>query len=236
MTNCQPLYTPVRSKPMHVAVFGSGSGTVLEALIEGQDLYSIQAIVTDRHCRCIDIGEQNSIPTIYHSYKKHAGSKVSFEKKILNSLKAFDIDIIFLAGYMRLVQAPLLTAFPNRILNVHPADLTIRDEKGHRKYVGIDALTDALKNGETSTRSTVFIVDKGIDTGKIVTLGPVIPYTQGEPVTDERIERHLELHKPLSDWVASVQALNLVAEGRVNLNEEGAFICAESSPLLTSNQ
>jgi len=209
-----------------VAVFGSGSGTVLEAILRGQDRYQVEVALADRKCRFLEIAKERHIPTIYHSYKKHTGSKDSFDQMMLGSLRPFNPDIIFLAGYMRLIGQSLLKAYPNRILNVHPADLTLTDDQGKRKYVGMDAIADALKQGETSTRSSVILVDEGIDTGKIVALGPSVPYTGGWPVTEEAIAKHRDKHKRLSDWVVSVEALNQIAEG----NYGEINLCAASLP------
>lgn len=220
--------TTQSKKAINVAVFGSGSGSVLEALIHGEGRYKIKAIVTDRKCRCLEIGDRHHIPTLYHSFKNHMGSREEFDEKIVDSLSRYDIDIIFLAGYMRLIHRPLLKVYPNRILNVHPADLTIVDDCGKRKYVGMDGLADALKHGETATRSSVFVVDEGVDTGQIIALGPWVEYAGGWPITDKTLEEHRDKHKRLSDWIVSVESLNLVAEGR--------NICAESSPLLTNNR
>jgi len=209
-----------------VAVFGSGSGTVLEAILHGQSRYKVQVALADRQCRFLQIADSHQVPTIYHSYKRHAGPKDAFDELMLDLLEPYDPDIIFLAGYMRLIRQPLLKAYPNRILNVHPADLTLTDDQGNRKYVGMDAIADALKQGETSTRSTVIIVDEGIDTGKIVALGPSVPYTGGWPVTEEALSEHRDKHKRLSDWVVSVEALNLIAEG----NCREISLCAASLP------
>ncbi|NGX57519.1 MAG: Phosphoribosylglycinamide formyltransferase [Chlamydiae bacterium] len=253
------LYSPAPTKPMNVVAFGSGTGSNLEALIEAQkDLYSIKAIFCDRKCRCLEIGDHNGIPTIYLSFKRYFKEKgvtdktdlqtrFSYEDQVIYLLSQLNVttDIIFLAGYMRLVHKPLLEAFPNRILNVHPADLTILDEKRHRQYVGVDGVSDALNAGETSTRSSVFIVDDNIDTGQLLVLGPSVNYTEGYPLTEEKIKVHHEKQKQYSDWIASVEALKLIAEGRIGLNQngnvvidnnEGYHICAGSSQLLTTNQ
>jgi len=253
------LYSPDPAKQMNVVAFGSGTGSNLEALIEAQgDLYSIKAIFCDRKCHCLDIGKHYGIPTIHFSFKKYfyeqgitdytdLQTRFSYEQQTIALLSQLNIkiDLIFLAGYMRLIHKPLLDAFPNRILNIHPADLTILDENGHRKYVGVDGVSDALNAGESATRSSVFIVDQNIDTGQLLVLGPSVDYSEGYPVTEEKIKIHHEKQKICSDWVASVKALKLIAEGRIGLNKngnvvidnnEGYTLCAESSQLLTTNQ
>lgn len=256
-----PIYTPHANRPMHLGVFGSGSGTNLEAIIKAQKekgLFSIKVIFCDRKCRCLEIGEREKIPILYLSYKKfcenrqqirltETGIREAYEMKVIEMLKQVDaeIDIIFLAGYMRLLKRPLLKAFQNRILNVHPADLTIFNDQGERIFVGADSVYDALMAGRNSTRSSVFIVDEHIDTGPLVILGPSVEYSEGYPVTPEKARRHQDKQKKLSDWPAAIEALSLIAQGRAALNQngkviidnqEGYALCAGSSPSLTTNQ
>jgi len=194
--------------------------------MRGQGFYRIVAAFADRQCGFLEIARGHNLPAICHPYSEHRGSKEEYDAEIHESLRSYGPDIIFLAGYMRLIRAPLLKAYPNRILNVHPADLTLIDDRGNRKYVGADALADALRQGETATRSSVIIVDEGIDTGHIVALGPSVAYAGGRPLTEEALSKHREKHKRLSDWVVSVDALNLVATG--NCGE--IDICAASLP------
>ena len=145
-------------------------------------------------------------------------------------------DLIVLGGYMRLIKEPLLEDFPDRIINVHPADLTILTSEGKRKYVGGNAVYDALKAGETSTRSSVIIVDlvrdadKKImaDHGEIITMGNSVSIDSKFaelPEEEKRIQlksyakRHQEEQKRESDWPALTTALELIADGRVALGE-----------------
>lgn len=220
------IYLPKKDRPMRLAVFGSGSGTNLEAILEcGEDSFQVTAVFSDRQCRFLQIAEAAEIPTLFLSYsdfkKEHSGSAINvgeaYDQAILKLLLPFDIDLILLAGYMRIVHSPLLDHFQNRIINVHPADLTLQDENGKRRFVGAHAVEDALKAGVRKTRSTVHVVDSGVDSGPILLLGPEVVYTYGEPATEEKIRQHQEKQKKESDWPACIEAIRQIAEGRATI-------------------
>lgn len=239
------LYSPSQNKPMHVVVFGSGLGTNLEALIRAQGelknssgtpLFEIKALFTDCKCRLHEIAERERIPLIYHSFvdffkksgttsKDDPAMREAYDKKnvaLLNKCardNGFSVDLIFLAGYMRLLHSPLLEAYKYKILNVHPADLTILDGEGRRQYVGANAIYEALMNGETRTRSSVILIDADVDTGPIIVSGPWINYTEGYPVTIKRAESHQDKQKFVSDWRACIEAVRLISEGKIGIDE-----------------
>jgi folate-dependent phosphoribosylglycinamide formyltransferase PurN len=230
---------------MHVVVFGSGSGTNLEALLRaqrelrtslGNPLFEVKALCTDRLCRFHEIAERERLPLIHNPFVKFCKEQGIEDAKNLRLRAAYDqrnvqlleacaqenhffVDLIFLAGYMRLLHTPILARYFNKILNVHPADLTLMDEGGRRKYVGANAVFDALMNGETRTRSSVILIDENVDTGPILVSGPWLPYTEGQPVTFKRAEYHQDKQKTFSDWRACIKAVELIAEGRFAIDE-----------------
>jgi len=231
-----------------LVVFGSGSGTNLEALLRAsrellnngnRPLFTIKAIFTDRLCRLREIAERERIPLIHHSFvdffkrskaKSDRDFKMRCEYDLINAQllddlaerRGFSIDLIFLAGYMRLIFPPFLKRFPNKVLNVHPADLTATDERGNRIYVGSNAVFDALSRGEKRTRSSVILVDEKMDHGPILVSGPWVEYEEGFPVTFKRAAYHQEKQKIQSDWPASIKAIELIARGRLALDGKNA--------------
>jgi phosphoribosylglycinamide formyltransferase 1 len=240
-----PIFQPNSERPMNIIVFGSGSGTVLEALIRAQktmrqpngcSLFEIKALFTDRQCRFQEIAERERIPLIFNSFiqfYKKAGiedrndlqTRIAFDQENVRLIencamqRGFEVDLIFLAGYMRLIQTPLLTKFKHKIVNVHPADLTIKDENGKRRYVGANAVYDALMAGEIKTRSSVILIDEDVDTGPILASGPWVPYNGDFPATFKRAAHHQERQKALSDWPTCVKAVKLIAQGRLSLDD-----------------
>lgn len=85
-------------------------------------------------------------------------------------LRKAKADWIVLAGYPWIITAPLLQAFPGRILALHDADLTLRDDDGARRYKGLHAVRDALLGGEQETRSSAFVVTEDVGEGPLFLL------------------------------------------------------------------
>lgn len=227
------IYRPIEGKKLGVVLFGSGSGNTLEMLLQKSgpsDSYAIAAVVTDRECRCNEIAEEYKLPLLYLSYAKFMrgcseslppeAKRSLYEEELiarlegLSKAEGFSIDILLLAGYMRIVTKRLLEKYPNRVLNIHPADLTIKDSSGKRRYVGASAVYDALMAGERATRSTMIIADEGVDTGPIIAMGPSLDYDGGLPVTVESAKRHQERQKKLSDLPLARELLQRIGEGR----------------------
>lgn len=225
---------------MQVVVFGSGSGTNLEALLKAQrtsakPLFEIKALFTDRACRFETLGASAGIPVIYHSFmqflqkegaadRQNLAARLKYDAEALQLLARysekyrFSIDLIVLAGYMRIITPPLLKPFENKIINVHPADLTLLSQDGTRRFVGMNSVYDALGQGYSCTRSSVIIVDEHIDAGPILVTGPQVPYEGGYPLTKELAEQHQAKQKILSDWPACISAVTLIAEGRLGID------------------
>jgi phosphoribosylglycinamide formyltransferase-1 len=200
---------------MNVAVFGSGKGTILSAMLAAQkeQPFAVRLLYTDRICRFQTIAEEERLPLIYQPWNPLL-SREENDHLGLARLLAFNcpIDCLLLAGYMRLMSPVWLKAFPNRIVNIHPADLS------NRKYVGKEAVFDALSAGETRTRTTAILIDETVDGGPILAFGPWVPYVGAYPVTKESAALHQEKQKAMSDAPACLRALQLLEER----------LCAES--------
>lgn len=135
------------------------------------------------------------------------GERVNYFRKVLELISPLEPDLIMLSGFMRIVTEPLLTEFENRILNVHPADLTILDENGHRKYTGMNAVEKAFIAEEKSTRSTVHIVSAEVDGGEIIALSDPLLI---EPGVDPKT--HQEKMKFTCDGPAYLKALDIMID------------------------
>ena len=218
----KPIFSFDNSRKMSVLAFGSGSGTNIEALLRAEESsdcpFTISAIITDRTCRCIDIAQEAKIPYLHHNFKDFFRSHQStdtrnprlrkmFDQELVRKLQNlshehhFSIDLLFLAGYMRIVHSPLLEAFPSKVVNIHPADLTKLNSEGKRKYIGAHAIQDAIESGESHTRSTMILVNQSVDGGPILASGPWVK------VENEGVSLHQEKQKHLSDWPLAVHTL-----------------------------
>ncbi len=95
-----------------------------------------------------------------HLNPKSFPSKADYETALLQILEQHQIDFIVLAGYMRLIGKTLLNAYEGKIINIHPSLLP--------KYRGLDAIGQAMQNGEEEIGVTIHYVDAGMDTGRII--------------------------------------------------------------------
>lgn len=147
-----------------IAIFASGSGSNAEAIWRAIDGKALNAecvlLVTDKpEAAVLERAEQFGVPSFSFDPKSYA-SKSEFEEEILVLLKTLRVDFVVLAGYMRLIGNVLLTAFPNRILNIHPSLLP--------HFPGKDAIGQALLAQVAVSGVTVHYVDAGMDTGPII--------------------------------------------------------------------
>ena len=147
-----------------VAVFASGNGSNFQAIINeierGNLLAEIVALVTDKpDCFAVKRAHNHNIPVFSFNPKSYS-SKEEYEEDIASFLLQKNVSLIVLAGYMRLIGAVLLSAFPNRIINIHPALLPA--------FPGKNGIQQAYNYGVKVFGVTVHYVDAGIDTGKII--------------------------------------------------------------------
>ncbi len=146
----------------NIAIFASGGGSNFQAIIDDgiADDVNVALLVCDKKdAYAIKRAEQTGIDTFVFTAKDYK-SKADYEKEILAELKKRNIDFIALAGYMRLIGDVLLSAFENRIINIHPSLLPA--------FMGKDAIPQAIEYGVKVMGVSIHYVDSGMDTGKII--------------------------------------------------------------------
>jgi len=249
-----PLYTPKASGPMRVAGFMSGSGTNLLKILERQAAleqepggcpYRVAVIFTDNPAsNASRIGGEYGVPVIVedilafyrargHDSKKDLSLRPAFDRRVVERLAPYEADCVVLAGYMCVVTGPLLEAFPGRIVNVHPADLRVR-EAGRRKYTGDHAVRDAILAGETALHSSTHIVRQEVDGGEILQVSDPVPVdlppgvalqdltgAEGMRRLNEIADRHQERLKREGDWRVLPQTLERLSRGRYATDPAG---------------
>ena len=147
-----------------IAVFASGNGTNFVALhqaIAARELpATIALLVCDQpQAPVIAKARALQVPVLIVDFHDYA-NKAAAEEIILTALQARQIDAVLLAGYMRIIGATLLTAYPHKIINLHPALLP--------KFPGRHGIEDAFAAGVSETGVTIHYIDAGIDTGQII--------------------------------------------------------------------
>jgi phosphoribosylglycinamide formyltransferase 1 len=113
----------------------------------------------------------------------------AFDFETVALLLPYEVDVVVLLGYLFVVTEPLLTAFAGRVVNVHDADLTLRNRDGGPRYPGLHATRDAIFAGERETRSSVHIVTPELDAGPVIALSdafPVAPFVHEAVARGER--------------------------------------------------
>lgn len=149
---------------MKIAVFASGSGTNFEAIAQAIQEKKINGelvlLFSDKkQAYVLERAEKFGVPSVAFSPKDFA-SKEEYEKKLLELMKENQVELIVLAGYMRIIGPALLEAYPEKIVNIHPALLP--------NFPGMHGIEDAFKAGVAETGVTVHYIDAGVDTGPII--------------------------------------------------------------------
>lgn len=168
-----------------IAVFASGSGSNFQAIAEsierGELKANIGLIVTDKPgAFVVTRAKKMGIPVLELSPKAFE-SKVAYEAKLVEVLQDLHIEWIVLAGYMRLIGDTLLSAYENRIINIHPSLLP--------SFPGKDAIGQAMEHGVKMTGVTVHYVDAGMDTGEIIAQGAIDVVEGDREATEKRIHQ-----------------------------------------------
>lgn len=151
-------------KKLGLAILISGRGSNLQSLIDACriDLFpaEIRVVISDKEDAYGLARAQNSnIPTRIVLRKNHP-TKQDFEKKILSSLNEFEIDLICLAGFMRILSEDFISPWAGRIINIHPSLLP--------KHKGLHTHERALEAKDTESGCTVHYVTAGVDEGEII--------------------------------------------------------------------
>ncbi|WP_102260934.1 phosphoribosylglycinamide formyltransferase [Mesobacillus jeotgali] len=147
-----------------IAVFASGSGSNFQAIAVAAQAGILSAEISLLVCDkpgafAVDRADMLGIPVLVISPKSYP-SKAAYEEEILQKLISLDVEMIVLAGYMRLIGPTLLEAYEGKIVNIHPSLLPA--------FPGKDAIGQALAAGIETTGVTIHYVDEGMDTGPII--------------------------------------------------------------------
>lgn len=147
-----------------IAIFASGYGSNFEAIARAAEAGVIPAEVALLVCdkstaRACQIAEQMNIPTFVFSAKDYA-SKAEYEQKIVERCRKAEVELICLAGYMRIVGETLLKAYNGHIINLHPSLLPA--------FKGARAIEQAMEYGVKVFGATIHYVDESLDGGQII--------------------------------------------------------------------
>lgn len=201
-----PMTSTRLPHPARLAVFASGRGSNLSSLLEafppGDSLASVSLVVSNkRDAPALEKAQEAGVPTLFVPFGR---DRDGFERTVAERLRADHIDLILLAGFMRVLSPQFVTRFRGRILNIHPSLLP--------RFPGLHAPAQAIEAGVSESGCTVHLVDAGVDTGPVVLQRrvPVLP----DDTPDTLAARILQ-----EEHRAYPEAVRRVLEGTVTLGE-----------------
>lgn len=196
---------------VRIAVIGSGRGSnfqsILEAVRDGRLSADISCVLSDHaDAFILERARRAGIPAIYVDpapfRTKLDGAA---EERVVDILREHGVEVVVLAGFMRMVKQKLLSAFPRRIVNIHPSLLPA--------FPGLEVWRQALEYGAKISGCTVHFVDEGMDTGPIIAQRavPVFDEDTAETLHARIQEQEHKLYPAVLQWIAEQR---LRVEGR----------------------
>lgn len=190
---------------LRLGVIGSGKGSNYRAIQDAIDRGALAAeariVVSDvESAGILQIARERGVRAEFVAPGKFRTKlEPEIEERIVRLLRDERVDLVVLAGYMRMVKEPLLRAFPRRIINIHPSLLP--------KFPGLEAWKQALAAGETGTGCTIHYVDSGMDTGDVIA-SRVVPIVPGD--TPETLHARIQS----AEHQLYPEAIRAMIEGR----------------------
>jgi folate-dependent phosphoribosylglycinamide formyltransferase PurN len=244
---------------MRVAAFMSGAGTNIRKLIALQKRlrdrseacpFEVVFIFSDRSdgaSAAEEIALENGLPYIsydtrtFHRLRglkrtvltsEGLSARREYDRFAAGLVAAFEIDVIALGGYMSYITL-------DRCVNVHPADLSILRPDGSRRFVGDNAVYDAILEGETELRASTLWTDEGVDTGPLLMVSRPLPVTLPQPLdvlkgNEKALRRVVDEHqarlKEIGDWSIFPRTIEMIAAGRFAL-DAGNRVYVDGAPV-----
>jgi phosphoribosylglycinamide formyltransferase 1 len=154
------------SSPLRLGILGSGKGSnfraIMEEIVDGRLNAEVRIVISDvENSGILSLAHDFQVPGLYvRPGRFRTRLEPEIEEDVVRLLVGADVELIVLAGFMRIVKQPLLSAFPRKIVNIHPSLLP--------KFPGLEAWKQALAAAEPKTGCTVHYVDAAIDAGEIL--------------------------------------------------------------------
>jgi len=198
---------------INIGVLASGRGTNLQAIIEaveeGRIEGKIKIVISDnRNAFALKRAAQNSIETQYIDFNKFK-NRENYDKRVVECLKEKGVDLVVLAGYMRILSPYFTKAYKKKIINIHPALLP--------SFSGLHAQRQAIEYGVKVSGCTVHFVDEGVDSGPII-LQKVVE------VKDNDTEESLAERILKEEHQIYPRAIQLFSKGRLVIKGRRVFI------------
>jgi phosphoribosylglycinamide formyltransferase-1 len=209
---------------LKIGVLASGRGSNFQSIIDAIETGYIKAgivlLITDNpEAFSLERAKKHGIEYLVMRPKNY-GSRDEYFSSIASELKKRDVELVVLAGFMRIVGRPLLEAYPNRVMNIHPALLP--------SFPGLHGQKQANDYGVKISGCTVHFVDEGMDTGPIIIQAAV-------PVKDDDTEESLAERILKLEHKIFPEAIKIFSEGRIEIHGRKVMIkgpAFEDRPLI----
>lgn len=199
-----------------VGVLISGSGTNLQAILDDAARpdcpYRVGVVISNRRDAFgLERARAAGVPAKWVPHRRR--SRPEFEAALCEELDAHGVEWVVLAGFMRLLTAGFLGAYPSRVINVHPALLPA--------FPGVDGQSQAIEYGVRIAGATVHLVDEGTDTGPVIAQGAtaVLPTDSREQLKDRVLKLEHQLLPRAVRWAAEGRIERVGRTTKVRLPE-----------------
>jgi len=207
-----------RTAPLRVAVLASGRGSNLQAIIDSIEANQVQAAIVavisnKKDAVALERARKHGLKDLFVDPKPFAGqpdSREAYDRALLAILQQHDVELVLLAGYMKIVTAVLVNAYANRMMNIHPSLLP--------SFPGLDVQKKAIEWGCKLAGCTVHFVTEGVDEGPIILQAAV-------PILDNDSPDTLAARILVQEHKLYPRAVQLFAEGRLRV--EGRRVLVE---------
>ncbi len=187
-------------KPFRIAVLASGGGTNLQSIIDQQQNgilpVAIALVISNNPgAGALERAQQAGINTLCINHRDYS-AREDFDRALVEALQQAEVDLVVLAGFMRIITPIMLQAFPQRIINIHPALLPA--------FPGLNVQQQALDYGARFSGCTVHFVDAGVDTGPIIVQAvvPILPGDSAATLAERILEQEHRIYPQAIQWLA----------------------------------
>ncbi len=209
-----------KGRRVRVGVLASGRGSNLQAIIDAIEAGSLYAqlvvvISNKRDAQALERARRHRILDVFVDPKPFAGqpdAREAYDRALLDVLHKHEVELVLLAGYMKIVTTTLIHAYENRIMNIHPSLLP--------SFPGLDVQKKALDHGVKLAGCTVHFVTPGVDEGPIIIQAAV-------PVLEDDTPETLAARILVEEHRIYPRAVQLYAEGRLRV--EGRRVIVEGA-------
>jgi len=201
-------------KKVKLGVLVSGRGSNLQAIIDNIEDRTLSAeivvVISDQAgAYALERARKHGLAAVYVSAKGFKGKREEYDALLVKELKERDVELVCLAGFMRIITPTLIKAFSCRILNIHPALLPA--------FPGLHVQKAAIEHGGKFSGCTVHFVDEGMDTGPIIIQAVV-------PILDNDTEDSLAARILRQEHKVYSRAIQLYADGRLTIRGRRVFV------------